>query len=175
MLPGKPHTTTHSILVFHVLRNLEKLLKVCGLSCPSPRAPLGRKAPAHRKGLGGGLVLRVTYLPGWGWLPGPVAQSMNAGHWLWLGTAGWAWWSLSSLPQTHHCKDSTRGISQSKHKVFRTSQLYCKPITGFLSGEVWTENLSLRAEFPPHLPLSPLWFQTVYVVLVIGVFVFGSC
>lgn len=54
MLPGSRHTAIHPILVFRVLGNPEKLLKVYGLPYPSsPGAPPGRKSPACRAWEGG--------------------------------------------------------------------------------------------------------------------------
>lgn len=152
MLLGSPHTTTHTILFFCVLKNPEKSLKVCGL----PVFPQS----SHGEGLGRGPVLIVTaYLPGWGWPPGPAALSMNAGRWWWPGTEGWVWWSLSSLLQTHRCReDIYKDISQSKYWVFNTPQLSCKPTSP-----------SLCAEIPPHLSWSHhcgLRLSTLYLLLV---------
>lgn len=167
MLLGSLHTTTHTILFFCVLKNPKKSLKVCGL----PVFPQS----SHREGLGRGPVLIVTaYLPGWGWPPGPAALSMNAGRWWWPGTEGWVWWSLSSLLQTHRCReDIYKDISQSKYWVFNTPQLSCKPTTGLLSGEVEQDSLSLCRNPTAFVLKSSLRSQTIYTVFVTGVSVFS--
>lgn len=70
----------HPILVFSCPGNHEKLLKVYGLPILLPQGTAWQEVTSLQS-LGRRLVWWVAaYLPGWGWLPGPAAQSTNAGR-----------------------------------------------------------------------------------------------